>query len=95
MPKINFKKGFPSLEVRSKSNLMKSLLVAGRPVASSCGGDGICAKCGVQVVKGGKNLSPASFFEIERMQMNNIPKDCRLSCQCTVLGDITVDTDYW
>ena len=74
---------------------MRSLLVAGRPVASSCDGDGICAKCRVKVLNGSENLSEMSFFEQERLQMNHVPEGYRLSCQAKVLGDITVDTDYW
>ena len=74
---------------------MQTLLVAGRPVASSCGGDGICAKCKVQIIEGIENLTPASFFEQERLVMNNIPENYRLSCQCKILGDVTVDTNYW
>ncbi|MCB0390003.1 MAG: (2Fe-2S)-binding protein [Bdellovibrionales bacterium] len=95
MPKINFIKKFPPIEVRKNSNLMKSLLVAGRPVASSCDGDGICSKCRVKVLEGSENLSPMSYFEKERLEMNNIPEDYRLSCQAKVLGDVTVDADYW
>lgn len=95
MPKINFKKNFPAFEVREGANLMKSLLTARRPVASSCDGDGICAKCRVRILQGADNLSPASYFELERLEMNKVPEGHRLSCQCKVLGDVTVDTDYW
>ena len=45
MPKIHLPQKNLILEVHAGANLMKTLLDAGIPVASSCLGDGICGKC--------------------------------------------------
>ena len=77
------------------TNLMRALQEAGRPVASSCNGDGVCAKCTVKVLQGQENMSPEKETEAFLRQRHAIPKDERLSCQVRVLGDVTVDTGYW
>ena len=95
MPHVSFVKNYPALEVEPGANLMDALLKAGRPVASSCFGDGVCGRCRVQVVKGAANLSaftPAEELVRDRLR---IPSDIRLSCQSQVLGDVTIDTTYW
>ena len=74
---------------------MQSLLAKDRPVASSCYGRGICSKCRIQVVEGMENLNPESDLEKELKAKHNIPEDHRISCQCSVNGDVKVDTGYW
>ena len=82
------------IEPSSKS-LMKILLEHQIPVASSCNGDGICAKCRVEVTQGQENLSPAN--EAESLLKNKFRFDdrFRISCQCHVLGDVSLKTSYW
>jgi ferredoxin, 2Fe-2S len=74
---------------------MQALLEGGLPVASSCRGDGVCAKCRIEIVEGKKNLSPESELEKFLRERHSIPKDQRVSCQVQILGDITVTTSYW
>ncbi len=95
MPTIRFTKKLPEIPVEAGKTLMKALLEAGLPVASSCHGDGICGKCRVQVVEGSENLSKVE--ELERMlhERLQIPSGQRISCQTRVLGDVKVDTSYW
>lgn len=95
MPKIHFVKNRPSLEVEAGANLMQSLLAAGLPVASSCHGDGVCAKCRIQIVDGLQNLSKINDLEHTLRDRNRLASDQRISCQSFVMGDITVDTAYW
>lgn len=95
MPFIHFKKNKPSLEVAVGAFLMRSLLDAGLPVASSCNGDGVCAKCGVRIIEGMEHLTPPNPTELFLKEKNNIRSDIRISCQTKVLGDIVVDTGYW
>ncbi|WP_374029582.1 2Fe-2S iron-sulfur cluster-binding protein [Bdellovibrio bacteriovorus] len=74
---------------------MKSLLDAGLPVASSCDGDGVCAKCKIVIIEGQENLSSENETEAFLKEKNNIPRGTRISCQTQVLGDVTVDATYW
>ncbi len=95
MPVIRFAKNREPLTVEPGANLMDSLLAAGLPVASSCHGDGICAKCRIQIVAGAENLSPINPREQILRDRLRIAREYRISCQTLVLGDITVDATYW
>jgi 2Fe-2S ferredoxin len=95
MPKISFRKNKPAIEVAVGTNLMKALLGAGLPVASSCNGDGVCTKCRIDIVQGKENLSKENELESDLRDIHDIPRNERVSCQVEVLGDITVDTLYW
>lgn len=74
---------------------MTSLLDADIPVASSCNGDGVCAKCKVTIIEGAENLSIENEIENFLKQKISIPAHTRISCQTIVNGDITIDTTYW
>lgn len=95
MAKIMFVKSRPEFEVSQGANLMTALLEQGHPVASSCRGDGVCAKCRVRIVEGAKNLSPETEIEAMRREQYDFARDERLACQAEVLGDVKVDTSYW
>ena len=52
----------------------------------NCHGLGLCAKCIMEVVEGGENLSPKTLRE--RIRLRGQPANRRLSCQCQVMGDV-------
>ena len=85
----------PPIEVPVGANLMTALLDAGLPVASSCRGEGVCAKCRVELVSGSRNVGPETELEKFLRDRHSIEREIRVSCQVTVLGDIVVDTTYW
>lgn len=95
MPVVSFKKNKPSIQVSDGANLMRSLLESGIPVASSCNGDGVCAKCKIKIVDGEQNLSSENELEVFLKQKFAIPQSDRISCQTKVNGDITIDASYW
>jgi 2Fe-2S ferredoxin len=95
MPRIKFVKGFPELEVPKGANLMAALREGGRPVASSCRGQGVCTKCVIRIVEGKHNLSAQNQNEKDLREIHDIPKDVRVSCQTFVEADVTVDATYW
>lgn len=95
MPLVSFKKNRSPLTVPEGANLMNSLLEADIPVASSCHGDGVCAKCKIMILEGAENLSPENDVEKFLKEKFKLPASTRISCQTQVLGDITIDTTYW
>jgi 2Fe-2S ferredoxin len=95
MPQIRFVKNLPPITVESGEILMQALLRAGLPVASSCHGDGICARCKILIVEGAENLSQINPAEQILRDRLRIAREVRISCQTRVLGDITVDASYW
>lgn len=95
MPKIKFSKDQNVIEVPQGSNLRQSLLDAGKPVASSCGGEGVCGKCWVKVMEGDNILAPPNEIEQFLKTQNNLGPIYRISCQVIVTGDIAIDAPYW
>ncbi len=43
------------------------------PIAESCGGEKICARCRIKILEGMGNLSRANFEEVELMKKKNFP----------------------
>jgi len=95
MPTIRFVKNRKPIEIEHGYNLMDALLEAGLPVASSCHGDGVCAKCRIEILEGAENLSQPSDLENMLKLKNPMPPNFRISCQTQILGDILIDTGYW
>lgn len=97
MPKISFAKpGRASFETAPGTNLMQVLLDHEVPVASSCHGDGVCAKCRVEVSEGLASLPARNEVEEFLAQRFGLQKNVRISCQVSVGDqDLTVDTTYW
>lgn len=96
MPEIRFAKpGRNPIQVSFGDNLMKALLAASVPVASSCHGDGVCAKCRIQIVDGMSSLSSPNETEVFLKEKFSMPTQMRISCQTQVQGDITIDASYW
>jgi 2Fe-2S ferredoxin len=95
LPKIRFLKNERILEVAQGANLMSALLGAGIPVASSCDGEGVCAKCRMQVLAGHENLSRPSELEEFLMERYELKAGVRISCQCEVQGDVKIHATYW
>lgn len=96
MPEISFtKKNRAVLKVIPGVNLMKALLEAEIPVASSCNGDGVCGKCRLRINKGLENLSAPNATEIFLKEKYRLDTGQRISCQTFVLDDVEVDASYW
>jgi 2Fe-2S ferredoxin len=106
MPKVTFVNEKKSVEVPVGTNLRKAAkrngvnLYPGPHAYVNCLGNGLCASCRVQVKKGAENLSPPGAWERLTRFLNPIwffarighEQDMRLACQCTVQGDVEVET---
>lgn len=83
------------VQVVAGAILMDALIEIGLPVASSCGGEGVCTKCRLHVIAAADAVSPISPLEKGLLQKSNSDRDMRVSCQTQVFGRIEVDADYW
>ncbi len=83
--KITFLPYHRTIEVSEGDSLIRTALQAGVHINASCGGEGVCAKCRVQVEEGeiGEGLS-------ERLSAEDIEAGYRLACQARVIGDATI-----
>lgn len=102
MPKVEFVNEKRSIEVPAGANLRDEARKAGIEVYPgmsrylNCFGHGQCGTCKVIVKSGAENLSPKTALErftLWRMlSAIGHENDMRLSCQCKVMGDCTVQT---
>ena len=67
----------------------------GLPVASACGADRICGRCGLEIVEGGENLAPESERERRVKARNRVEPGLRLACFVEVTQDLVVTARYW
>jgi ferredoxin len=101
MPKITVANAKREIEVPAGANMREELLKAGVDVYPglarylNCFGHGSCGTCKVLVKQGMENLSPKGAMEkltlFRMLSAIGHEKEMRLSCQCTVNGDCTIE----
>ena len=83
------------VRVAEGSTLMEAVRQAGLPIARACGGDGLCGRCGLEILAGAPALSPPSSAEDEAKQRNRVPLAQRLACRARISGPISATASYW
>jgi uncharacterized 2Fe-2S/4Fe-4S cluster protein (DUF4445 family) len=76
-----------TVRVPEGTTLFNAAHWAGLPIESTCGGRGTCGKCGVKVIEGEAELALADY----RHLADKIDEGWRLSCQCPITGQMTVE----
>jgi len=94
-PLVRFQPSGRALRVERGTTLLEAARRAGLPMASACGADGICARCGVRVLAGALALSPETQAEERQKRRNRIDPALRLACRAAALGDVEVTAGYW
>jgi ferredoxin len=95
LPLVRFQPSGRALRVERGTTLLEAARRAGLPMASACGADGICARCGVRVLAGADRLSPETQAEERQKRRNRIDPALRLACRAAALGDVEVTAGYW
>ncbi len=95
MPLVQFSPSSSRIRVEEGTSLHEAVLRAGLPIASACGADGLCGRCGVQVLRGSERLSPETEDERRTKQRNRVEPSLRLACQARVEGDVVITAAYW
>ncbi len=93
MPKIQLRPGDVSIDVPRGTLLIDAIRQAGLPIASPCGDDLICGKCGVRILSG--HVGRQAAVERDAKSRNRVPPEQRLACAIRVCGDLVVTADYW
>jgi uncharacterized 2Fe-2S/4Fe-4S cluster protein (DUF4445 family) len=83
--KITFLPHNTSIEIPAGTSIIQAALEAGVHINASCGGEGVCGKCRVQIEEGvvADGLS-------EKLSPEDIRKGYRLACRSEVAGELTV-----
>ncbi|MEE2674871.1 MAG: 2Fe-2S iron-sulfur cluster-binding protein [Myxococcota bacterium] len=92
---IRFEPSRKSIEVPVGTTLLEAVQRAELPIASACGADATCARCGLEILEGADTLAPEAEHERDIKQRNRIDTGLRLSCCIDVAGDMTVTAPYW
>jgi len=83
------------IRVEPDTTLLEATRRAGLPIASACGENGVCARCGVRILAGGETLAAEGETERRIKARNRIDPELRLACRVRVAGPLTVTADYW
>jgi adenylate cyclase len=75
--------------------LLEATEAVGLPIASACGSNGACARCGLEIVAGATNIAAEGDRERVIKQRNRIDPGLRLACRIRPRGDLTVRATYW
>ncbi|HIF95954.1 MAG TPA: 2Fe-2S iron-sulfur cluster binding domain-containing protein [Myxococcales bacterium] len=92
---IRFLPSERSVRVSPGTTLLEAAREAGLPVAQTCTGEGICARCGMQIVEGSEGLAAETVRETTAKARNRVDTRLRLSCLLLADRDFTVTAPYW
>ena len=92
---VRFEPDGRSLAVERGTTILDAARRAGLPMASACGADGICGRCGITVVAGGEGIDPEGVHEAETKRRNRVDSGQRLACRVAPSSDVTVTASYW
>ena len=82
---VRFQPHNKEIDVPRGENLLRAAMEAGVYIQASCGGEGLCGKCRVDVVKGDvEGPRPPSISEAE------FKRGVRLACQARIRSDVEV-----
>ena len=93
MPKIQLFPAEIQIDVPKGTRLIQAIRDAGLPIASPCGDDLLCGKCGVRILSG--SVSREAAIEADAKRRNGVRAEQRLACAIRVHDDLSVTADYW
>ncbi len=80
---------------REGTTIWTAALEGGMPLASSCGGEGVCRACRVRVIDGAEHLTQPDPLERAAAQKDGFRADERLACLARIQGPVVITTSYW
>jgi ferredoxin len=91
---VRFQPSGREIRVVRGTKLLDAARSAGLPIASGCGGDALCGRCGVTVLSG-RELPPEDEREARAKCRNRAGAGLRLACRLVVPDDLEVTASYW
>ena len=83
------------IRVPAGTTLLEAARRAELPIASACGAEGLCARCGLDILEGGEQLPPETAGETRIKRANRIDDHLRLACRIRLECDLVVTAPYW
>ncbi|MEZ4469443.1 MAG: 2Fe-2S iron-sulfur cluster-binding protein [bacterium] len=89
---MTFLPGGRTATIRAGAPLLGIVKAAGLPIGYACRGRGVCLACRLRVEGAQDAPGPAEQALLARIDE---PGPWRIACLARVLGDATVQADYW
>ena len=81
-----------TIHCKSKTEKLLDILLSETDWMHACGMKGRCTTCTAVVLDGMENLSDHSEAELRFIKLGRLGENERLSCQCIVSGDVSINT---
>jgi ferredoxin len=92
---VRFEPSGREVRVLRGTTLLEAARSAGLPLASACGADGLCARCGLEILDGAAALDAESEDEQRSKRRNRVDPRQRLACRVILSTDARVRASYW
>jgi len=93
--KVRFEPSGREVRVVRGTTLLEAARCAGLPIASACGSDGLCGRCGLEILEGAEALGAESDDEQRSKRRNRVDASQRLACRVILSADARVRASYW
>ncbi len=93
--RVRFEPSRRSVRVPAGTSLLEATRRASLPLASACGAEGVCGRCGVEILRAAAELPDETERERSIKQRNRVDPQLRLACQVAVSADLVVTAQYW
>jgi adenylate cyclase len=92
---VRFRPSGRSVRIPRGTTLLEAARRASLPLASACGAEGLCGRCGIRILAGADSLPPESGDEARVKRLNRVDAAERLACRAVPRGDVEVTARYW
>jgi 2Fe-2S ferredoxin len=92
---VRFEPSNRTVRVAPGTSLLEAARRAQLPIASACGADGVCARCGLAILSGAASLPLETERERSIKLQNRIDPKLRLACRVSVFSALTAKAPYW
>jgi ferredoxin len=92
---VRFQPSGRSLRVPRGTTLLDAVRGAGLPMASACGAQRLCGRCGLEILDAAAPLCAESEEERRAKQRNRADPRSRLACCVSLETDTVVRAPYW
>ena len=92
---VRFEPSGHEVRVLRGTTLLEAARSAGLPLASACGAEGLCGRCGLEILEGGASLGAEDDEETRSKRRNRVDPRERLACRVILSADARVRASYW
>ncbi len=92
---VRFQHSGRSLRVPRGTLLLDAVRSAGLPMASACGAQRLCGRCGLEILDAAAALPAEGDEERSAKLRNRVDPRSRLACCVRLEADIVVRAAYW